>query len=119
MLWGGFAAYLRGRTGWFCSAVLFVAMFKVMPILFLALLLPPRPGAEAPRRENLACVVFAVVAPRFKDYTYLMLIVPAFVLIEANPSMKRNLPLVVLLYVKDAGRVRKPGQAAARYAWGR
>ena len=27
--------------------------------------------------------------------------------------------LVVLLYVKDAGRVRKPGQAAARYAWGR
>jgi hypothetical protein len=54
VLWGGFAAYLRGRIGWFCSAVLLVAMFKVTPILFLVLLLLPRPGGEAPRRKNLA-----------------------------------------------------------------
>jgi len=208
LLWGGFAAYLRGRRGWFCSAVLFVAMFKVTPILFLALLLLPRPEAVAPGRKDLAwlagtagvfvginlvsllqnpsawagyaanvrqmstetgiiapstfalahsltelavshgvpityteltswvlygvlaagmawvgwrsisklsrggrmvaalclaCVVFAVVVPRFKDYTYLMLIVPAFVLIDANPSVKRNLPLVLLLVLSSGG----------------
>jgi hypothetical protein len=223
VLWAGFAAFLRERRGWFCAAVLFVAMFKITPILFLVLLLLPRPGAQVPDRKNLAwlagaagafiginaasllanptawagyaanaremstetgiiapstfalahsltefaarhgvpinhielaswvlyaalatglawvgwrsisklsranrmvaalclaCVVFAVVVPRFKDYTYLMLIVPAFVLIELNPSVKRNLPLVLLLVLTSgAGSNGSIFQETVNLAW--
>lgn len=44
----------------------------------------------------LACVVYALVLPRFKDYYYVLLLVPTYFIVKRARHIKAYIPLIVL-----------------------
>ncbi len=69
----------------------FVSIVLALTVLALA-----RAGRGAPRGSVfLACLAFALVAPRFKNYAYILLIPPAYAFVKA--AMSRGLHVFGLL----------------------
>jgi hypothetical protein len=64
-----------------------------------------------PKREMLTvflvCLVYALIHPRFKDYMYLLLLVPAYYLIK-NIRHTRAAPLLFILFVLSGQRLVLP-----------
>ncbi|GJQ21084.1 MAG: hypothetical protein HBSIN02_14390 [Bacteroidia bacterium] len=58
VLWAAFSFFLYGRYGMFCGLILIAASFKLLPLLFLALLLV----TNHPRRYHLIALSTAVFA---------------------------------------------------------
>lgn len=65
----------------------------------------------APEREMLTvfliCLVYALIHPRFKDYMYLLLLVPAYYLIK-NIRFTRAAPFLFILFVLSGQRLLLP-----------
>ena len=59
LIWGGLAAFVAGRRGWFAALVVLAATFKLAPAAFLLLLLVPTRGARA--RPDLLGVALALL----------------------------------------------------------
>jgi len=45
----------------------------------------------------LACVVYALILPRFKDYYYVLLLVPTYFIVKRARHIKAYIPLIVLV----------------------
>jgi len=62
-------------------------------------------------RICLLCFAFAVIAPRFKDYSYILLIAPAFYLLSSCKWMNPLLPFSGLLLIYSYGNLQYFGKA--------
>lgn len=62
-------------------------------------------------RICLLCLAYALVVPRFKDYSYILLIAPAFYLFSSWTRLNPLLPLCSLLAVSTCGYFRFWGKA--------
>jgi hypothetical protein len=66
-------------------------------------------------RICLLCFAYAVIVPRFKDYSYVLLIAPAFYLVSSCKWMNPLLPFSGLLLILSYGNVRYLGVALAPF----
>jgi hypothetical protein len=55
------------------------------------------PRADARPTIFLACLAFALISPRFKNYAYILLLVPAYELLRAGVSVRPERALLLLL----------------------
>ena len=70
--------------------------------------LQPRPALERKVLSvMLICLTYALVHPRFKDYMYLLLLLPAYYLIK-NIRTVRAAPLLFILFVLSGQRMLLP-----------
>jgi len=66
----------------------------------------------------LVCMVFALLVPRFKDYSYLLLLVPAYYCLMHLSSDKGGVFLFVLMILTIPGHANPPGmEAVSRFLW--
>lgn len=59
----------------------------------------------------LACVVYALILPRFKDYYYVLLLLPTYFIVKRARNIKAYIPLIVLLLLPSilSGETPLPG----------
>jgi hypothetical protein len=55
------------------------------------------PGADARPAIFLACLAFALISPRFKNYAYILLLLPVYELLRAGVSLRPERALLLLL----------------------
>ena len=118
LLWAAFACFVRGRRGWFAVLVVAAACFKLLPAVFLVLLLVP-PGAV---RADPVCFALAAAAllalvfgplwigPAAAWEGFLRHVPAALAAGEANPGVPSAFAALAL----QAGRT---APEAARIAW--
>lgn len=55
------------------------------------------PGGDARPAIFIACLAFALISPRFKNYAYILLLLPAYELLRAGVSIRPERALLLLL----------------------
>ena len=66
---------------------------------------------------NLMCLLFVLVTPRMKDYSYIVLLVPTYFVIERMSAVKAY-PFIFVLCVLSAQHITLPGlDSLARVLW--
>lgn len=66
----------------------------------------------------LACMVFALLVPRFKDYSYLLLLVPAYYCLMHLGSDKGGVLLFILMILTIPGHANPPGlEILSQFLW--
>jgi len=66
----------------------------------------------------LVCLVFALLVPRFKDYSYLLLLAPAYYALTNIGSDKGGVFLFFLMILTIPGHANPPGlEAVSRFLW--
>jgi hypothetical protein len=66
---------------------------------------------------NLVCLLFVLVSPRLKDYSYIVLLVPTYFVMERMSAVKAY-PLLFILSVLSAQNITLPGfDSLARVLW--
>jgi hypothetical protein len=91
----------------FVPVVVYIAIaFTVLLVTVRSL---PRPGS--PGRERfvlfLFCVAYALITPRIKDYSYMLLIVPSFFAIKRAVDVKAY-PLFLIMFMLSAKYLELP-----------
>lgn len=62
----------------------------------------------------LSCLVYALIQPRFKDYHYILLIVPAYFIMK-RASYVKAYPFIFIITVLSSHDIAPPGFNASRY----
>ncbi len=90
--------------------VLYLALVGVAVLLTILVALPLL-RHKSPDREKvlifLSCLVYALIMPRFKDYSYILLLAPAYFIIKSN--RKLYWPLFIALALLPIPWVQLPG----------
>ena len=94
------------------SAVIFGLAALVVILSGRAILILKRGPIEHPDREKIAlflvCLVYALIHPRFKDYAYMLLIVPSYYLMKTT-RLKKAFPYLFILCILAAPHLMLPG----------
>jgi len=61
-----------------------------------------RPSEDRATSIYLGCLAFALIAPRFKNYSYILLLVPAYQLLRTRISVRPERALLLLLMVSGS-----------------
>ncbi len=121
LLWSAFACFVNGRRNAFAALVVACACFKLLPAVFLLLLLVPVGGAvPSPRRCLVALAALGVVVagplwvgPASHWQRFVDVVPDAGTLGDANPG---TLALATVL-AQTAGLTGSVGRACATSAW--
>ena len=101
--------YFIAYPGPLQGAIYFVSLFMIVALSWKPFQkLDVSHDEDAKLAINLMCLVFVLVSPRFKDYSYVMLLLPAYFLIE-RVVVVRQYSLLFTLCVLSAMHVTLPG----------
>lgn len=94
------------------SAVVFALAALVVFLSGRAYFLLKGTRTDHPDRDKmilfLVCLVYALIHPRFKDYAYMLLIVPAYYIMKTT-RLKKAFPFIFILSVLAAPHLMLPG----------
>ncbi len=125
VLLNNIAAGLREKTGITLPPIVLPVIFGMIVSVILMISwaayrrLRSRPEAQRDRLLIfLACLVYALILPRFKDYSYTLLLVPAFYCLIELTSQKGPAFFFMLMVLTIPGHANAPGsEVASRFLW--
>jgi len=119
------AAGLREATGITLPPIMLPVVFGIVVSIILKISWDAyrrlRSLPEAQRNRLLiflVCLVYALILPRFKDYSYTLLLVPAFYCLIELASQKGPVFFFILMLLTIPGHANPPGfEAVSRFLW--
>lgn len=125
VLLNNIAAGLRKASGITLPPIVLPVVFGmiVSVILWISWVAYRRLGSLSEAQRDrllifLACLVYALILPRFKDYSYTLLLVPAFYCLIELTSKKGPAFFFVLILLTIPGHANPPGlEVVSRFLW--